>query len=299
MDVAWTVVCCPIQGSLGEQLNRDAERMPEPWRSHASSCLRAEAITSTRTLVVLGLRPNGSVACSTWVSLPDMRFLPNSRGSAFLQHVSVAADCRGNGLGARLVGFACCLARSHGTTRVLLAASDQAVRERFYTRVGFQPLRADPWLMWRDLESTEPRPGRDVAESHPVSTLLRAGSVHDLATAQSLCAQPHWQCSVEGARWVDAEECEEEFCGQFRGGEALGSVRARQFLVLSQAGPVKFASWSRFEAGTWRHRILLDNGSETLTRELSDSLARVLEELRHRSDEELRLGVSGRQFMGY
>jgi hypothetical protein len=264
--------------------------MPEPWRSHALSCLTTEAVTTSHTMVVVGMQPKGTVACSAWVSLPDLRLLLRSRHFAFLQHVNVEARFRGNGLGSRLVGFACSVADAVGIRSVLLAAADPDVRTRFYSRIGFQPVRTDPWLMLRDPEVIDAGSGHSADAVHEGPPLLRAASMHDLATVQSICAQPHWKCGPDGVHYRDAEECEEEFCGQFvRKETALG---ARQFLVRSPGRRVKCISWSRLERGNWHHRILAASDIEDLVHDTSASLARVLAQVCRRSDDQLRLDVA-------
>jgi GNAT superfamily N-acetyltransferase len=285
MWIRWAILCCPVYGDLGRQLKLGAMEMIEPWRSHALSCLAADAFSFTRTLIIIGIESDGSVICSTWVSIPDAHFDMGRNQFAFIQHVNVARDYQKRGLGKQLVEFACSLTATKGVDGILLAAADAGIRERFYERLGFKQFQRDPWLMLRDLKrSGSIEEFRDVKNK---ATMLRSVSAHDLATVQSICAWPHWECNAGGVHFMPPEECEEEFCDQFLAPEASDKVRG--FLVRDEIQKSGFVSWSKSKSAEWTHRIRGENLTEDFVQSLSANLTRRLSMMLCRSTDELRM----------
>ncbi|MBI5824615.1 MAG: GNAT family N-acetyltransferase [Chloroflexi bacterium] len=202
--IRWSIFRCPLLGSLKEQIAEDISHKPEPWLSHAISCLHKQTISPNATMIIIGLSEKDGTIGFVWLSLPDSELLAGWKSYSYLFHVFIKEDFRGMGYGKIGTKIACDFSKSLGVNGVLLATDNEGLRTKFYPSFGFRPLSSDPWLMKKIYRIPENKKSRSIA-------LLRSVSHHDLSTIQSICGQPHWQHQMFTPARKKEEEVEEEF----------------------------------------------------------------------------------------
>jgi hypothetical protein len=215
-----------VLGELRRNVLAVASQQAEPWRGRICGLVNDERVSSAKTVLVLGLSPDGSVASSAWITLPDPSMFTGILRAAFIAGVYTDERLRGRHFATDAVERGCRVAARSGAECALLAASDQ----RLYRRIGFTPVEPDPSLMLRHLgASTQSR----------VIPVIRQGTANDLATVQSICAQPHLLICANDVNSQVPSEVEQEFC------QGLSSSYSRQYLISAFFQAQWFTAWCK------------------------------------------------------
>jgi len=281
MGIAWTVITCPVYGKLQNELVHLIENKPEPWRSHALGCLQTEKFTSLRTMLILGLDDEAHVRASAWLSVPDMILLRDFKAWTYLYHVYVQPEFRLQGLGEKTIQQVIAETEKYDVTGILLSAGDEKVRQSFYGHLGFVDVPPDPWLMTKHKERSLHGKSRKYAQS---STILRQVSLHDLATAQSICAHRHWICTPKESSEVGPQECEEDFCGLFT------DDKASSFFVRIPYQNGIVLSWVVNSVHGWIQRLLCpDIKNNDLVEKIASKIGDITEKVTAMTHDQLRV----------
>lgn len=252
--MVWAVVQCPPTGHVAQELLDAAELNEQPWRNHALCCLKEDIVLSSRTYIITGTRREQGIIASAWLSLPDPILLAGELSWAFIFNVFVRRDFRHQGMGSEVTRLACVVARRRQATGVMLATGDNTLRTQFYNQLGFRPVDQDPWLL--SVEFPKASDGRLSRTSRMKRHVIRRRTAHDLATVQSICAQPHWICKGGSAWLSSAQECEEDFCESFR------DCKINDFLISGKLGKTEFVSWMRQNEGQFQQCVVIDQVTE-------------------------------------
>lgn len=227
--MSWVSIDCPVLSDLRGDVLGVASQQAEPWRSRICKVVNDDRVSSSKTIVVLGLSPDGSVACSAWISLPETSVFTGVVRAAFIAGVYTSERYRGQHFATDAVERGCRIAMRFGAECVLLAASSQ----QLYRRIGFNPVEPDPSLMLRELGMS--------AQSRVVP-VIRQVTANDLAIIQAICAQPHLQICGNDVALQTPSEVEEEFC------QGLSTSNSRQYLISALFQSQWFTAWCRRDA---------------------------------------------------
>ncbi len=257
MNPIWAILTCPVHGSIGKALRGQIQKFPQPWKTHALLCLNLKLLTATKTYIIVGLDQKLGLIASIWISLPDKIILSGWESSAFIFNVYVPLKYRGKGLGKHIVQMACSTAKSEGVDYILLATNQLELRDNFYSKLGFEPLDNDPWLMRYNCRL---RKKNRFNLKIDINYIIRAVSPHDLATIQSICAHKHWRHENGNISISGPIECEEDFSAVF-----VNKTIFSQFLLKGKYHDNNFLSWVSYdESGELIQRILYDYNEKGL-----------------------------------
>lgn len=144
----------------------------------------------------------GQIISSIFLYIPDQN-LPQEMRCAFIANVIVLSDFQHRGIATRGMKISERICEKHNCSGILLATSNENLKEKFYYKLNFNRYRNDDWLLKKDL-NTKP-----YTEAH-CQKIYKVTSV-DLATIQSICAFPHYRIQKKIIKVIECCEIEEDF----------------------------------------------------------------------------------------
>jgi GNAT superfamily N-acetyltransferase len=249
--INWIVLQCPIYGDILAQILEVIEQKPEPWRLHAKQCLTDNNILLLRTSVIIALNETEGLVGFVWLSNPDLSILYPWKAYSFIFHVYIKPKYRKLGIGSKGIELALSQAKAHESDGVLLATDNTHLKEGFYYNFGFRDVASDPWLMKKRFHANKKSKGY----LDKMTPTLRSLSFHDLATVQSISAQPHWILRNEQIIRSGETEIEETFCGLFY------DKQNNQFIISGSYLGNPFISWTIENNHSITQRILYKRNS--------------------------------------
>jgi len=232
-NIQWIILECPVFGGIFTQILEIVEQKPEPWRLHAKQSLLDSNIILNKTKIIVALSETDGLIGFVWLSYPDLSILCQWKAYCFIFHVYVKPKYRNFGIGSKGIKLAVSLAKMYNCDGVLLVTDNSNLKEKFYYKFGFRNIVSDPLLLKKSFQR---KVNSQIFHNNKPAT-IRSVNFHDLATIQSINAQPHWIVNNGNVKRTQETEVEETFV------ELFHDNRTHQFVISGTFKGNSYVSW--------------------------------------------------------
>ncbi len=269
MKMQFRILSPPFPNSLIEDLislHKDKEKSFKEYTKFllSFSVTDKENSLSDSFYLIVGYYDQRLIS-TVFLYIPNEDF-PQEMRFSFIANVIVAPKFKHKGIASNSIKTCEYVCKKHHCSGILLATSNENLKDNFYSKLNFCKYRSDDWLLKKEIISK-------------ITALKICHYIHkitpfDLATIQSICALPHCKINDDIIEVVDCCEIEEDFINQFM-------QYPNQFLFFENISPsnTPTIAWVIYENNSYKQIVIngiTHNDLNFKVSKIKDSINKIL-----------------------